>query len=141
MKQVMIPSGDKKVSAAIHGGQGSKLAVLLPGYLDSKDYPHMVQLAEDLSRAGFTVVRFDAVGIWDSEGEYKDYSVTEYLKNVASVIEYMERHHGKPYGRIVLAGHSLGGFVSLLYAARDKRISAVVLLMHAGTPPSDKTAV
>ncbi len=55
-----IPSSKGKLSAVIHypKNEFGKLAILCPGYLDSKDYKLLVGLAEVLNNIGYTVVRF-----------------------------------------------------------------------------------
>jgi uncharacterized protein len=95
--------------------------------LDSKDYTHLTALAERLSERGYTVVRFDPTGTWDSDGDIAEYSTSQYLSDIQSVIEYMLKQ-GK-YASILLGGHSRGGMISILYAARNPRISEVVSIM------------
>lgn len=106
-----------------------KLAVLCSGYLDSKDYKHLAGLAEMLCEEGYVVVRFDATGIWESDGDISDYSTTQYLEDIGNVIDHMlEENH---YNHILLGGHSRGGMVSIIHAAKDKRISLVLGIMPA----------
>lgn len=128
-QKVAIPSSGKKLSAVIHypAVKTEKLAIICPGYLDTKDYGHLVGLANDLTEKGYTVVRFDPLGTWESEGYVSDYSVTQYLKDIGSVLEYI-LHEGD-YKYVLLGGHSLGGMVSILYAAQDPRISAALAIM------------
>ena len=104
-----------------------KLAILCPGYLDTKDYNGLLYLAEALSEKGYTAVRFDPSGTWESEGDISDYTMTQYLKDVRSVKGYMLK--SKNYDYILLVGHSRGGRVSLLYATQDPDISMVVGIM------------
>lgn len=108
-----------------------KLAILCAGFLDSKDYKGLVGLAKLLCKRGYVVVRFDATGIWESEGDISDYDTTQYLQDIGNVLEYMLAK--EDYKNILLGGHSRGGMVSILYAAKDKRISAVL-----GVMPSPK---
>ncbi len=127
-----IQSSKGNLSAAIHQNDVAteKLAILCPGYLDSKDYKHMTNLAEMLSNEGYTAVRFDPTGTWDSEGNISQYTTTQYLTDIRNVLEYMSEQ-GK-YEHILIGGHSRGGQVALLYAARDLRISVVVAIMPSG---------
>ena len=130
MEKVKIPnSKGQNVAAVIERPKAKteKLAILCPGFLDTKDYDHLVELAKVLADRGYTVVRFDPTGTWESEGEITDYTTSQYLSDVKSVLEYMLRESG--YKNILLGGHSRGGMVSILYAARDPRISAVVGIM------------
>lgn len=57
------PSGEV-IAVSIHGSVGriEKLAVLCPGYLDSKDLPHLLVLADAFMDRGYTAVRFDPTG-------------------------------------------------------------------------------
>lgn len=130
MAQIKIsnPSG-KKIAAVIHCPQKdeNKLAILCPGYLDSKDYDHLVALADALAERGYTAVRFDPLGTWESDGDISDYTTTQYLTDVRTVLEYIL--HEKSYDHILLGGHSKGGFISMLYAAQDPRISTVLAIM------------
>ncbi|MBI5356693.1 alpha/beta hydrolase [Candidatus Collierbacteria bacterium] len=129
-----IPSTKGNLAAAIHRSEKKtdKLAILCPGYLDSKDYEHLVGLAEALSERGYTVVRFEPTGTWESEGDISDYTTSQYLEDIKSVLKYMINQGG--YKQILLGGHSRGGQVSILYAARDSRVSVVLGIMPSSGP-------
>lgn len=128
-QKTTIASSKGDLAAAIHYPETKtgRLAILCPGYLDSKDYKHLVGLAEALSKQGYTVVRFDPTGTWESEGDISDYTTTQYLEDIKNILEYMLKREGYTY--ILLGGHSRGGQVSILYAARDPRISLVLGIM------------
>lgn len=129
-----IPSSRGNLSAAIHYPEvkTTRLAILCPGYLDSKDYQHLVSLAEMLCQQGYTAVRFDPTGTWASAGEIADYTHTQYLNDIKAVLEYMlQQAH---YDYVLLGGHSRGGQMALLYAARDPRISLVLGIMPSSGP-------
>ncbi|MBU2158801.1 lysophospholipase [Patescibacteria group bacterium] len=135
MESIKIPnSNNQKIAAVIHrpATKSEKLAILCPGYLDTKDYTHLVMLGEDLANKGYTAVRFDPTGTWESEGEMSEYLTSQYLKDVESVLDHMLNE--SPYTHVLLAGHSRGGQVSILYAARDPRISAVLGIMPSHAP-------
>ncbi len=131
-----IASSKGNLTAAIHYSETKteRLAILCPGYLDSKDYKHLVGLAEKLNKQGYAVVRFDPTGTWESEGHIADYTTTQYLEDIKTVLEYMLKQAG--YKHVLLGGHSRGGQVSILYAARDPRISLVLGIM-----PSTRSSV
>lgn len=131
-------SSGKSLAATFHesSNPGINLAVLCPGYLDTKDYSHLVMLSEDLVTRGYDVVRFDPMGTWDSDGGIEEYTTSGYLDNIKSVVEYMLSKH--PYSHILLGGHSRGGQMSVLYAARDSRISQVVAIMPSSPLVFDK---
>ncbi len=129
MEKVEIQSTKGKLAAAIHRPKvkTGRLAILCPGFLDSKDYDHLLNLANGLTDLGYTTVRFDSTGIWESEGDISGYTITQYLEDVKNVVEYMLRNEN--YEKIILCGHSIGGFVSILYAINDSRISVILAIM------------
>lgn len=129
MKKIKIPTVKGKIAAVIHYPENktNKLAILCPGYLDSKDYDHIKTLAQDLAKEGYTAVRFDPIGTWESDGKISDYTTTQYLKDIRNVLEYMLKQGS--FEHILIGGHSRGGMVSILYAARDPRISKVLGIM------------
>ncbi len=129
-QKVKIPNSlGQNISAVIHfpKEKTNRLAILCPGFLDSKDYNGLLYLAEALSEKGYTTVRFDPTGTWESEGDISEYTMTQYLKDIGSVKEYMLQNGS--YDQILLAGHSRGGRVALLYASRNPGISMVVGIM------------
>ncbi|OHB20892.1 MAG: hypothetical protein A2666_00870 [Parcubacteria group bacterium RIFCSPHIGHO2_01_FULL_47_10b] len=129
IENVRIASTKGNIFAAIHYPEAptKQLAILCPGYLDSKDYAHLMGLAGVLCDKGYTVVRFDPTGTWDSEGDITDYTTTQYLEDIRNVLGYMLKQGS--FESVLLGGHSRGAMVSILYAARDQRISMVVAIM------------
>lgn len=133
-EKISIPtSNGKKLAAAIHHSDKvtDKLAILCPGYLDTKDYDHIIGLADTLTNEGYTAVRFDPLGTWGSEGTIAEYTTSQYLKDIRSVIDYILQKEDFKY--ILLGGHSKGGMVSMLYAIQDARVSIVLAIMSPST--------
>ena len=135
IEKTRIPSAKGNLAATIHYPERKTewLAILCPGKLDSKDYKHLVGLADGLNKQGYTVVRFEPTGTWESDGDISDYTTTQYLEDIKNVLDYMLRQAS--YKHILLCGHSRGGQVSILYASRDPRISLVLGIM----PSSKRT--
>ncbi len=117
------------ISAVVHypDGDPKGLAVLCPGHLDTKDYDHLVELARDLAAIGYTTIRFDPTGIWESSGTIDQYSMSQYLEDIRVVVDFMFRE--AMYRDVFLIGHSIGGMLAILYAARDRRVTKVVGIM------------
>lgn len=86
--------------------RSSKLALVLPGRLDTKSYIHNTRLVDYLASRGYFALSFDPPGTWESPGDITLYTTTNYLKAVDELIEYFG---GKP---TLLAGHSRGGTIS-----------------------------
>lgn len=136
--EIKIPSTKGNVSAAIHypENKNGNLVIFCPGYLDSKDYRGLVGLSETLEKQGYTVVRFEPTGTWESEGDISDYTTSQYLEDIKNVLDYMLSQAS--YKQILLGGHSRGGQVSILYAARDSRISIVLGIMPSSGGPMER---
>lgn len=100
-----------------------KLALVLPGRMDTKDYPHLKSHAEYLARRGYLAISFDPPGTWESPGSIDLYTMTNYLKAINELIE----HFGN---RPTLAlGHSRGGSMAILAGTRNKLVTHFVSIM------------
>ena len=136
MTKLKIPNAKgKNITAVVHypAEETEKLAILCPGYLASKDYDHLILLADALAAHGYTTIRFDPIGTWESDGDIAGYNTTQYLNDVKTVLEYALQK--RKYDNILLGGHSDGGMISILYAAKDSRISELLAIM----PPSNRS--
>jgi pimeloyl-ACP methyl ester carboxylesterase len=87
-----------------------------------------LDVAQDLRREGFNVLFFHYRGAWGSEGEF---SVSNVIEDVGGATAYVRANavalRADP-ARILLVGHSLGGFAVLQGAARDPAITCVAAL-------------
>lgn len=107
----------------------NRLAVLMPGRLDTKDYANFVSHAEFLASRGFFVVAFDPPGTWESPGETELFTTTNYIKAVEELIEYFGN---KP---TLLLGHSRGAATAILTSMTNPVVIGIVSLMaNFGAP-------
>lgn len=131
MKIVKTKSFELAVN--IVGDENSqKLAIILPGRLDTKDYAPFPAHQEFLAKKGFLAVSFDPPGTWESPGGIELFTTTNYIKAVNELIEYFGN---KP---TLLMGHSRGGAVSILAGASNPHvvcISPVLAAYGEPTPP------
>lgn len=112
----------------------ARLAILIPGRLDTKDYANFVSHAEYLASRGFFTVAFDPPGTWDSPGSIDLYSTTNYIKAINELIEYFG---SKP---TFLLGHSRGAAAAILASMSNPNIVGIVPIMAnygAPTVPSE----
>jgi pimeloyl-ACP methyl ester carboxylesterase len=112
--------------------EATKLAILMPGFLDSKDYPHLPKLAQALDKEGYLAIGFDVLGIWKSKAPIELYSMSNWLEEVEDVIHFAKEKYSH-IKKVIVAGHSMGGAISLLYPTRHSEISAAISIM--GGPP------
>lgn len=95
-----------------------------------------LDLAQAMRANGFNVMFFHYRGAWGSEGTY---SFTHVAEDVAAAADYLRANAGRlrtDPNRIILVGHSMGGFAALMGAARDDRINCT-----AAITPADLGAV
>jgi len=119
-----------KIAANISGdAKASKLAVLMPGRLDTKDYVNFVSHAAYLSKRGFLVVAIDPPTSWDSPGELSNYTTTSYVQAVNDIISYFGNRPS------LLLSHSRGGATAML-CSKNRVVSGVVLVNAAYGNPS-----
>jgi pimeloyl-ACP methyl ester carboxylesterase len=124
-----------EIAANVIGPEdSSKIALLMPGRLDTKDYFNFVSHAEYLAQYGYFVCAIDPPGTWDSPGDLSSYSTSTYLKAIDEIID----HFGsRP---ILLLGHSRGGATAML-ASSNPAVAGVAVINAAygkPTPPDPK---
>ncbi|MEI4770251.1 alpha/beta fold hydrolase [Psychrobacillus sp. FJAT-51614] len=150
MKQqtVSILSNNICLSGALHlpansDGQKIPLIVLLHGFLGSKVGEHrmFVKAARYFTEKGLGVFRFDFSGCGESDGDYANVMVTKQLNEVQIVLNYLSSIKEVDAENIILIGHSLGGAVASITAARDRRIRKLILWSPVGKPYEDITNI
>jgi uncharacterized protein len=130
MRVVQIPSGGARLNGVVYLAQGRErhpTVVFLHGFPgDEKN----VDLAQAVRRAGFNALVFYYRGAWGSPGTY---SYAHVLEDVTAVLAWLREPSTVDSmrvdsRRIVLVGHSLGGFLALYTAATDDRVVELAAL-------------
>jgi pimeloyl-ACP methyl ester carboxylesterase len=94
------------------------LAFVMHGLGGCKEQPHIEIFANSFKEKGYTAIRFDTTNSFgESGGNYADASVTNYFEDLEDVIKWAENQkwYQEPF---CLAGHSLGGISTILYAQK-----------------------
>jgi hypothetical protein len=95
------------------------------------------QLAHALADAGFLVLRYDKRGVGQSGGRIETAGFAEYAEDLRAAVKFVSDRKDVDDKQIAVVGHSEGGAIALVGAARDKRIAALVLLAAPGISGSD----
>jgi alpha-beta hydrolase superfamily lysophospholipase len=99
--------------------------------------PIFGQLAGALADQGFIVVRYDKRGIGQSGGRAESATLQDYAEDVVAVVKWLDKRDDVNDRQIAVVGHSEGGAVAMLAAAREKKIDNVVLVAAPGTTGAD----
>jgi esterase/lipase len=108
-----------------------KFALLLPGYLDSPNYFHLITFEKRLKDLGYTVERLDACNLWQ-DGDVANYSITNFLQQIKNRIDFYKDQNPE---EVLLLGHSNGGFTAIIAGSKFPGITKIIALCS----PPDKT--
>ncbi len=89
-------------------------------------------LADHLSRRGIAVLRFDDRGVGKSTGAFANATTEDFARDVRSAIAFAKTAASIDPRRVGLIGHSEGGLVATMVAARNKEVAWVVLMASPG---------
>jgi uncharacterized protein len=95
--------------------------------------PILSQLAGALAEQGFLVLRYDKRGVGQSGGRTEAATQREFADDLIGIVKWLERRDDVDSRQIAVVGHSEGGNIAMLAAAREKKIDAVVLIAANGT--------
>jgi len=120
----LIKTSNFELAVYIKGDtSASKLAICVPGKLDTKDYPHMRSHVDYLASKGYLALSFDPPGSWESPGDISLYSITNTLKAIDELIHYFG---DKP---TFVMGHSRGGSVAMYAGLANPAITHFASVM------------
>ncbi len=126
-----IPAGEGPFPAAVLiTGSG-------PQNRDEELFGHkpFLVLADALTRAGIAVLRADDRGIGGSSGTVSGSTTSDFADDALAAIRYLKTRAEIDPARIGLIGHSEGGIVGPLAAARAPReVAFLVLIAGTGVP-------
>lgn len=101
-----------------------KVALLLPGYLDSPDYQNMIVFEKGLKKLGYKVERLDPCNLWKT-GDVDRYTISNFLTQIEDKVSSYNYQNPE---EIVLIGHSQGAMVAIIAGSKLFDISKVVAL-------------
>jgi uncharacterized protein len=99
--------------------------------------PIFAQLATAVADAGFVVVRYDKRGTGQSGGRPESASYDDYASDTRDVIVYLSKRKDVDPKKIAVLGFGEGGWIALNLAAKESRVSALVLVGTAAAKGTD----
>ncbi|MCQ6561971.1 alpha/beta hydrolase family protein [Paenibacillus mendelii] len=145
---ITIKSGDVQLSGVLQYPESDKvergtkkypIVVICHGFVGNRIGTDrlFVEAAEQLTNSGYLVLRFDYGGCGESTGDYGSGGLDKLIEQTRTVLDYTAGLDLVDPDRIILLGHSLGGAVAVLTAARDSRVKSLVLWAPVAHPYMD----
>ncbi|MFM7180209.1 MAG: alpha/beta hydrolase [Verrucomicrobiales bacterium] len=117
----------ERIDHVFHPGVGevkeNTIVIIAHGLTGNLDRPQLAALADGLSERGWPCLRISYPGNGNSEGNFGDCTITKEANDLTDLLDLLPANC-----RIAYAGHSMGGAVGAMAAARDARIQTLVSL-------------
>lgn len=118
--------GQKMAVVVDESPSAQGLVFIMHGLSGSKEQLHLRAMGDAFKENGFSVIYFDTTNTFgESDGNYENATVTNYFEDLEDVIAWakIQAWFIKPF---CLAGHSLGGICTALYAEKyPEKIKAI----------------
>jgi dipeptidyl aminopeptidase/acylaminoacyl peptidase len=89
-------------------------------------------IADYLTRNGIAVLRFDDRGTAASTGNFQTATSYDFSKDAEAGLKYLQTRKEINPQKIGLAGHSEGGIIAPMIAARNNEVAFIILLAASG---------
>jgi pimeloyl-ACP methyl ester carboxylesterase len=126
---VMPPTGGPFPAVVLVTGSGPQSRDELVEY----HRPFLV-LADHLVRRGIAVLRYDDRGVGESTGAFDQATTADLADDAAASLAYLRGRAEIDPGRVGIIGHSEGGMIAPMVAARSSEVAFIVLLAGPGVP-------
>jgi hypothetical protein len=94
-------------------------------------------LADELTRSGVGVLRYDDRGVGESTGTFARATTHDFATDAEAAIEYLLTRDEIDPDQIGLLGHSEGGYVAAMLGARNEDLDFIILLAGPGVSGRD----
>jgi uncharacterized protein len=137
------PAGGDRLAATltIPNGKGPFPAVVLitgsgPQDRDETilDHKPFLVLADSLTRKGIAVLRADDRGVGKSTGTFDGATTADFATDTEAGIAYLKTRPEIDPRKIGLIGHSEGGIIAPMIAARNRDVAFIVMMAGTGVP-------
>jgi pimeloyl-ACP methyl ester carboxylesterase len=107
-----------------------------PHNRDSEEFGHKSFLvpADELTRRGFVVLRYDERGVGASTGRFATAGTADFARDAAAAVRALRADRRLHLQKVYLIGHSQGSLEAEMVAAQDPTLAGVVLLGGIGQP-------
>lgn len=133
MEVLHIPSGDVKINGVAYLASGAGRHPVFVFFHGLPGNEKNLDLAQAVRRAGWHAITVNYRGSWGSPGVFRFGGNLEDADAVLSFVRDTAnaRRLGIDPERVVIAGHSMGGWVTVLTAARHPELLGAILISAA----------
>jgi pimeloyl-ACP methyl ester carboxylesterase len=133
MEVLHVPTGGVKINGVAYLAAGAGVHPTFVFFHGLPGNEKNLDLAQAVRRAGWNAVTVNYRGSWGSPGEFR---FGHNLEDADAVLAFLRdsanaRALGVDTSRIVIAGHSMGGWVTVHTAAHDHRVLGAILICAA----------
>jgi pimeloyl-ACP methyl ester carboxylesterase len=90
------------------------MVVYLHGFSADMESEHTGAIDKLCEKKKMSFLKFDYIGHGKSSGKFEDGTITSWLENVMEVLDKLTK------GKLILVGHSMGGWLMLLATLKEK---------------------
>jgi len=126
MLEVIKNKNGEKIDYTLHYGSEKNRFLLIVGHgvAGDKDHPLVTALSERVAKEGMSVLRFSFTGNGNSEGRFKESTISKEIEDLQTILTVATEHGWRP----IFAGHNMGSAVGVLTASLDSRIQLLISL-------------
>lgn len=96
------------------------------------DHRPLLVIADYLARHGIASIRYDDRGVGKSTGSFENATTAAFADDAEAAVRYLQRTQGIASNRVGILGHSEGGLVGPMVAARNNAVAFLVLMAGPG---------
>ena len=101
------------------------LVIIEHGFTGHMEETHIRAVARAVNDAGFASLRIELYGHGQSDGEFKDHTILEWVSEMLTVVDYAA---GLDFvDGLYLAGHSQGGLTTMLVGALKRNVLKAII--------------
>ncbi len=102
---------------------------------DMHGFEMLTAIAERLAQDGVASLRYDKRGVGASTGDYDAANSADLAEDAEAAMRYLMGHEAIDAARVGLLGHSEGGMIAPMIAARDHDVAFVISMAGPAAPP------
>ena len=91
-------------------------------------------IADDLARHGIASLRYDDRGVAKSTGSFDKSTSADFSQDAEAAVRFLRQYRDIAPDRVGILGHSEGGLIGPMVAARDRDVAFLVLMSGPGVP-------